>query len=166
MGFWEREGKGWLLEVGCFCEAWEKGGGREIMETLVNDALHVSGVAKERVQVVGKAAPRIASKSLYVLYWMTGSFRSKQNESLEVAKAVANRMDLPLLVVVTIDAEHYRQGSLRHVTFLLEGTCWSGICHNFGSQKVPLSVILARRGACKKLNGYLHPRRFQFPLYV
>jgi len=102
------------------------GGARKVkpsskMEALVSGAVDATGVAKERVRIVNGRDNRPPAESRYVLYWMTSSFRSKQNEPLEVAKALANQLDLPLVVLVTVDLERYRAGSIRHVVFLLEG---------------------------------------------
>lgn len=87
-------------------------------------ALKVSGVCSERVKLLGRYGPRQLSQCDYVLYCMNGSIRAKQNEALELAKAMANEVKLPLLVLAVVDLEHYRIGSMRHVNFLLEGTLW------------------------------------------
>ncbi len=56
----------------------------------------------------------------FVLYWMRTAVRVDENPALEVAIAIANSWDLPVLIYHAISA-HYEYASDRHHTFMLEG---------------------------------------------
>jgi deoxyribodipyrimidine photo-lyase len=74
-------------------------------------------VEPARVQMLNEKAMR---RGKYVLYWMQQSQRAEDNHALEAAIRVANRVDLPLLVVFGF-TEAYPEANLRHYTFMLEG---------------------------------------------
>lgn len=92
---------------------------------LLEEILPETGVEGERICVLNEFSHRkpveAGGSAEYVLYWMTSSFRKECNPSFEVAKALANKADLPLLVACVIDLNHYKSRSRRHVVFLLEG---------------------------------------------
>ncbi len=58
--------------------------------------------------------------SLYVLYWMQASQRTRYNHALELALNEANRRDLPLVVSFCLTPS-YPDAQLRHYKFMLDG---------------------------------------------
>ncbi len=56
----------------------------------------------------------------YVLYWMRTAVRVDENPALDVARLLACKQGVPLLVYHAI-SEHYDYASDRHHTFMLEG---------------------------------------------
>ena len=55
----------------------------------------------------------------YVLYWMQRSQRGYENAALNAAIALANNLDIPIIVVFVITDFH--AANVRHYTFMLEG---------------------------------------------
>eukprot|EP00186_Timspurckia_oligopyrenoides_P003136 CAMPEP_0182444954 /NCGR_PEP_ID=MMETSP1172-20130603/3244_1 /TAXON_ID=708627 /ORGANISM="Timspurckia oligopyrenoides, Strain CCMP3278" /LENGTH=4512 /DNA_ID=CAMNT_0024640631 /DNA_START=1 /DNA_END=13539 /DNA_ORIENTATION=- len=98
---------------------------RSIMEGILEQTLKIVEVHPGRVKLMNSTGPRPTTAdggtAQYVLYWATSTCRRIQNESLEVAKALANQSQLPLVVLSTIDMNVLQIGSKRHVVFLLEG---------------------------------------------
>ena len=60
------------------------------------------------------------SDNRFVLYWMRTAVRCEENPALDVARLIADRKGLPLLVYHAI-SEHYEYASDRHHTFMLQG---------------------------------------------
>ncbi len=60
-----------------------------------------------------------AEDARYVLYWMQRAQRGRDNHALNLAIALGNTLDLP--VIATFVVADYPQANLRHYTFLLEG---------------------------------------------
>ena len=56
----------------------------------------------------------------FVLYWMRTAVRTDENPALDVARLIADRQGIPLLVYHAI-SEHYQYASDRHHTFMLQG---------------------------------------------
>ena len=56
----------------------------------------------------------------FVLHWIRAALRFEENPTFDVARLIANQMELPLLVYHGID-ERYPHASYRHHKFLLEG---------------------------------------------
>ena len=75
----------------------------------------------ERTRLFGQVeiADR-ASEAQFVLYWMRTAVRRNENPALDVARWLADRQDVPLLVYHAI-SEHYEFASDRHHTFMLQG---------------------------------------------
>jgi photolyase PhrII len=75
----------------------------------------------ERARLV--SGPSVADDDVagdFVLYWMRTAMRVDENPALDVARWLADRHGLPLLVYQAI-SEHYRYASDRHHTFMLQG---------------------------------------------
>ncbi len=68
----------------------------------------------------GKVVEDNASSRKLVLYWMRTAVRSDENPALDVARWIAHRQGIPLLVYHAI-SEHYEYASDRHHTFMLQG---------------------------------------------
>ncbi|MDI9644517.1 MAG: deoxyribodipyrimidine photo-lyase [Candidatus Verstraetearchaeota archaeon] len=72
--------------------------------------------AAGRVRVIKEPS----KKGKKVVYWMQGAFRVHSNPSLEYAIRIANRIGLPLLVLVVLDLG-YPEANYRSFKFFLEG---------------------------------------------
>lgn len=70
-----------------------------------------------RERLVATAEPHDGD---YVLYWMRNAVRVDENPALDVARLLASKQGIPLLVYHAI-SEHYEYASDRHHTFMLEG---------------------------------------------
>ncbi|KAA8494706.1 Deoxyribodipyrimidine photo-lyase [Porphyridium purpureum] len=96
------------------------------MKTLVKTALEDCGVERSRVRLLNDLGPRRSvndnnGSSEYVLYWMTSALRVRHNESLEVAKVLANNAGLPLVVLAVLDLSSFALYSKTHVLYYLQG---------------------------------------------
>ena len=60
------------------------------------------------------------SDNPFVLYWMRTAVRTDENPALDIARLIAERQGIPLLVYHAI-SEHYQYASDRHHTFMLQG---------------------------------------------
>ena len=76
-----------------------------------------AGIQEERIQ---RLNDRDIKAGEYVLYWMQQSQRAEYNHALEYAVQLANRSELPLLVIFGL-TDDYPEANLRHYRFLLEG---------------------------------------------
>ena len=56
----------------------------------------------------------------FVLYWMRSAVRTDENPAFDLARLIADREGIPLLVYHAI-SEHYQYASDRHHTFMLQG---------------------------------------------
>ena len=76
---------------------------------------------RERTRVVrdSKSLTELSADQ-FVLYWMQTAMRAEENPALDVASALAHRLNLPLLVYQGI-SPRYAYASDRHHTFILEG---------------------------------------------
>jgi len=68
----------------------------------------------------GKVIDDKAVANRFVLYWMRTAVRADENPSLDVARWIADRQGVPLLIYHAI-SEHYQYASDRHHTFMLQG---------------------------------------------
>ena len=68
----------------------------------------------------GRTVENEASSQQFVLYWMRSAVRGDENPALDVARWIAHRQGVPLLVYHAI-SEHYDFASDRHHTFMLQG---------------------------------------------
>ncbi len=73
---------------------------------------------KERSRILGRWTDN--PSGTFVLYWMCTALRTDENPALDVARILAERDDLPLLVYQGL-SEHYKYSSDRHHTFILQG---------------------------------------------
>ncbi len=100
----------------------------------------------ERVTVEGSAPAADAQRGAagtFVLYWMRTAVRAHENPALDVARAMANRLGLPMVVYHGL-SERYPHASDRHHTFILEGARdVEAECHVLG---VPYAFHLERPG--------------------
>lgn len=78
-------------------------------------ALHP--MLEERVRPLNALEPRIGK---WVVYWMRTAVRAQENPALDVAIAVGNALELPVLVYHGL-SERYPFASDRHHRFILEG---------------------------------------------
>jgi len=96
-----------------------------VSEELVGECLEQCGVDSARIRLLNEYTPRPSKAeggtAEYVLYWSNHTCHREHNEALELAKAVANKANLPLVVLAVIDLNHYKIASLRHVLYFLEG---------------------------------------------
>jgi len=74
-------------------------------------------IEPERLRERNRAPERPGS---YVLYWMQQSQRARFNPALETAVAIANRLELPVLVGFGL-TESYPEANARHFIFMLQG---------------------------------------------
>jgi photolyase PhrII len=72
----------------------------------------------ERTRIV-KSAP-FRRQGEFVLYWMHHAVRSRENPALDTAAALADQLDVPLLVYQGLGGRH-PYNSDRHHTFIMEG---------------------------------------------
>jgi len=93
----------------------------QVVNHILADALHDACVKKEFVRPLNDKPFPGSGQGLYILYWATTAFRRRNNPSLQLAMALANRMRLPLVVLTALSLERYHTASRRHVVFLLEG---------------------------------------------
>ncbi len=75
-------------------------------------------VLRERSRFYGSSAHHLPGK--FVLYWLRTAMRAHENPALDVARLIAHRHQLPLLVYQGL-SEDYRYASDRHQTFILQG---------------------------------------------
>ena len=73
---------------------------------------------KERCRLLNGQAIKIRGE--LVLYWMHHSVRGHENPALDVAIALGNRLDLPVLVYQGLGGNH-GYDSDRHHTFIMQG---------------------------------------------
>ena len=73
---------------------------------------------EERTRLIGR--DRVACDGEFVLYWMRAAIRAEENQALDVAILLANRLELPLLVYQGL-SDRYPFASDRHHTFILQG---------------------------------------------
>jgi len=88
------------------------------LPAIYRQAAADAGVRIERLQLLQGEAP--SSGAVRVVYWMQTAQRETCNHALEVAAALANRLDVPLMVFFGIDPDFYGMNQ-RNVTFMLEG---------------------------------------------
>jgi deoxyribodipyrimidine photolyase/predicted NAD/FAD-dependent oxidoreductase len=88
------------------------------------------------------SGPEAASPH-FVLHWMRAALRLDENPTFDVARTLANRLDLPLLVYQGID-ERYPHASYRHHRFLLEGA--ADVSHRAAELGVKHVLHVARDG--------------------
>ncbi len=69
---------------------------------------------------VDHSASNSSSQPGFVLYWMRTAVRVDENPALDVARHLAIKLDLPLLVYHGL-SQRYPFASDRHHTFILEG---------------------------------------------
>ena len=84
-----------------------------MLESLPEHLLERTRIHDEKVIGDAKAQD-------FVLYWMRTAVRSDENPALDVARWIANRQGVPLLVYHAI-SQHYEYASDRHHTFMLQG---------------------------------------------
>ncbi|MCU0105613.1 deoxyribodipyrimidine photo-lyase [Acholeplasma vituli] len=72
----------------------------------------------ERVQTLYASKSNLNAK--YVLYWMQQSQRIHYNHALERAVEIANKKNLPVLVLFVLDP-NFKEANQRHYQFMLEG---------------------------------------------
>ncbi|MCB9681738.1 MAG: deoxyribodipyrimidine photolyase [Alphaproteobacteria bacterium] len=78
-------------------------------------------VHEDRARRLGSGAPRpIRGDRAYVLYWMIAQRRTRWNPALDVARAHAAALGVPLLVFEPLRAG-YRWASVRHHRFVVQG---------------------------------------------
>ncbi|KAK1859319.1 hypothetical protein I4F81_001916 [Pyropia yezoensis] len=87
----------------------------------------------------------------FVLYHCSRAPRSAQNESLETAKALANSLRLPLVVLYVVSLDAFSRNSIRHVVFLLEGL--AELDRTLATANVRLAVRLDAAGGPSSLVG-------------
>lgn len=87
----------------------------------------------------------------FVLYHCSRAPRSAQNESLEMAKAMANSLQLPLVVLYAVSLDAFARNSIRHVVFLLEGL--AELDGTLATANVQLAVRLDAAGGPGSLLG-------------
>ncbi len=72
----------------------------------------------ERTRLVGHAEHN--DQGEFVMYWMSNAVRADENPALDVAKFLATRAGLPLLVYQGL-SQNYEYASDRHHTFIMQG---------------------------------------------
>lgn len=87
----------------------------------------------------------------FVLYHCSRAPRSAQNDALETAKAMANTLQLPLVVLYVISLDAYSRNSIRHVVFLLEGL--AELDGTLAAANVRLAVRMDAAGGPSSLLG-------------
>ena len=79
------------------------------------------GHLHERSRIFGSLElPENPQPNGFVVYWMRSAVRSDENPALDVARLLAEKLQLPLLVYHSISS-HYEFASDRHHTFMLQG---------------------------------------------
>ncbi len=73
---------------------------------------------EERCRLLNGQAIKIRGE--FVLYWMHHAVREHENPALDVATALGNRLDLPVLVYQGSGGNH-GYDSDRHHTFIMQG---------------------------------------------
>jgi len=84
-----------------------------------------------------------ASSSSYVLYWMRTAMRAHENPALSAAIAVANALELPLLVCLSLSDRCANATARRH-TFILEGA--RSVVKELSERGIASCVHVERRG--------------------
>lgn len=90
----------------------------QVLPTLESIQEKLPVQLSERIRVL-RSAPEIHRRE-FVLYWMCTAVRADENPALETAVALAQYLDLPLLVYHGL-SERYPYASDRHHTFIMEG---------------------------------------------
>lgn len=76
---------------------------------------------RERARELGsRSLTKDDNRGEFVVYWMRSAVRCDENPALDVARLVAQKFNLPLLVYHAI-SDHYQFASDRHHTFMLQG---------------------------------------------
>ena len=96
---------------------------------------------RERTRVL-HPCPLLA-RGTFILYWMHHAMRVNENPALEVAAALANRLELPLFVYQGL-SEDYAFASDRHHTFILQGA--RDVQRALREHKIAYAFHLAREG--------------------
>ncbi len=96
-----------------------------------------------RTLLFSSKSGHVASTGNLVLYWMRTAMRTAENPALDVAKAWAAHLQLPLLVYQGLD-ERYEFASDRHHRFILEGA--RDVQAELAAQGIAYAFHLARPG--------------------
>ena len=111
----------------------------------------------ERARALNRHSVRADGE--FVLYWMHHAVRSHENPALDAAVLLANRMELPVLIVQGLGGRH-PYNSDRHHTFIMEGArdvqrefARRGIAYAFylpfgAGRPTPLKELAARAALC------------------
>ncbi len=86
--------------------------------TVLIEQLALAEQLAERVRIVRDCGVRRTGE--FVLYWMATAMRWEENPALEVARAAAHELRIPLLVYQGL-SQRYPYASDRHHTFILQG---------------------------------------------
>ena len=97
---------------------------------------------RERTRIHGNNTVDEINSDAFVLYWMRTAVRTDENPALDVARWIASRNGLPLLVYHAI-SEHYQFASVRHHTFMLQGA--GDVQQQFAQQGISYAFHLANR---------------------
>ena len=95
---------------------------------------------RERTRVHGNITVSEKSSYSFVLYWMRSAVRTDENPALDVARWIASKQRVSLLVYHAI-SEHYQYASDRHHTFMLQGAC--DVQQQFTQQGISYAFHLA-----------------------
>ena len=88
------------------------------------------------------AAPVAVAPETFVLYWMRNAMRATENPSLCVAVSAANAMNLPLLVLITVEERHHHATARRH-TFILQGA--AEVIHELRERRIHAALHVERK---------------------
>ncbi|HHS48565.1 MAG TPA: deoxyribodipyrimidine photolyase [Desulfurella acetivorans] len=77
----------------------------------------------------------------YILYWMQGAFRVRHNHSLEFAKYLCSKYNLPLKVLVIVDFS-YPEANFRSFKFFLEGL--KDVVVELTSKQINIDIVAGR----------------------
>lgn len=109
----------------------------------------LSDTLRERTRVLSEGA----MDGTFVLYWVRGAMRSRENPALDAAIEAANRLGLPLFVHQAL-SERYPWANDRHHTFILEGA--RDLARGLAARGIGYAFHLERpghRGAITKALG-------------
>lgn len=95
----------------------------------------------ERARAVNSC--NVNSSGELVLYWMHAAVRAHENPALDVAVAIANRLQKPLLVYHAL-SEQYQYACDRHHTFILQGA--ADVQLQLADRRIPYVFHLERDG--------------------
>ena len=95
----------------------------------------------ERCRFVVERQPPAAAE--FVLYWMRNAIRADENQALDVAILIANRLELPIFVYHAL-SDRYPYASDRHHTFILEGA--RDVQADLSEREIGAEFHLARPG--------------------
>lgn len=123
-----------------------------------------SGTEQSRISMLNEHEVK---SGLYVLYWMRNSHRASINPSLNFAVDAGNRIGLPVVVLVILNA-HSHGSYLRQFTFMLDGLEEAGkelkkkriaLVVRSGDPLTELAALSADAAAVVTDKGYLEHER-------